>query len=63
MSRCENKHPCPCTYSGCPHHGKCCDCIAFHNRMGEIPGCLFSKAGEAKWDRSFEAFAKDRRNA
>lgn len=63
---CENKSKnserCNCTYSGCPRHGICCECIAYHNRMGEFPACLFSKEAEATWDRSFAMLKKDREN-
>ena len=33
-----------------------------HNRdkEGGIPGCFFTKEGEALWQRDFETFAKDR---
>ena len=63
---CENKKKndqiCNCTYSGCPRHGVCCECIAYHNRMGQFPACFFSKKGEATWDRSYEMLKKDREN-
>ncbi len=51
---------CACTYLACPRRGNCCACVAYHKRQDEIPGCLFTKAGEAKWDRSFAAFQIDR---
>jgi len=60
MSDCSNKRPCACTYPGCSRHGKCCECIAYHGKMGEVPGCLFTKSGEQKWDRSLEALVRDR---
>ena len=50
---------CTCTYA-CPRHGHCCACIAHHNAKGEVPGCLFTKEGEARWDRSLAAFLEDR---
>jgi len=28
--------------------------------MGEIPGCFFSAAGEKTYDRSIQAFIKDK---
>ncbi|MBT3318885.1 MAG: hypothetical protein HN948_08470 [Clostridia bacterium] len=56
---CENTMDCTCTYRGCSRHGKCCECIAYHNRMNEVPGCLFSKAGERTYDRSIEALYRD----
>ena len=58
MASCDNKQACTCTYP-CSRHGKCCECIAYHRRMGEVPGCLFSKQGEATYDRSVEALRRD----
>lgn len=58
---CDNQRPCPCTYPGCPRHGHCCACVAHHrDKEGGIPGCFFTKEGEALWQRDFETFAKDR---
>ena len=51
---------CTCTYSSCSRMGKCCDCIKYHLRMNELPGCVFakiSKDAERSYDRSFEHFA------
>ncbi len=53
---------CACTYLNCSRHGKCCECIAYHNAKNEFPGCLFSKEGEKEWNRSFDALVKDRKN-
>jgi len=55
-----NRVPCTCTYVACPRHGHCCACIAHHRAQGEVPGCLFTKEGEARWDRSPRAFWEDR---
>ena len=51
---------CTCTYS-CSRRGKCCECLAYHQRAGEFPACFFSKEAEARYDRSFEALVLDRR--
>lgn len=60
MPGCSNTRPCPCT-ADCPRHGKCCDCVAHHrDNEGGIPGCFFTKEGEALWDRSLETLCKDR---
>ena len=57
---CNNTRPCPCTVD-CPRHGICCACVAHHrDHEGGIPGCFFSKEGEATWDRSLENLARDR---
>ncbi len=50
----KNKRPCACTYTSCPLHGKCCECIASHREKGEFPGCLFTKKGEKMYDRSWK---------
>lgn len=47
---------CTCTYEPCPRKGKCCECIAYHRRSGELPGCLFSKDAERTYDRSVRNF-------
>ncbi len=60
MSSCDNKLPCTCTYS-CGKRHKCCECVAYHRRMNEIPGCFFSKEGEKTYDRSIEAFIRDQK--
>jgi hypothetical protein len=62
MSTCpqpENGKKCTCTYP-CSRHGKCCECVAYHRNSGEIPGCFFSAGGERTYDRSIEAFIRDR---
>ena len=56
----KNGAACPCTYAGCTRHGLCCECVAYHARSGEFPGCFFSKEGERTWDRSFENLVRDR---
>ena len=60
MTECSNKNPCSCTYS-CSKRHKCCDCVAYHRKMRQIPGCFFSAEGEKTYDRSFEAFIKDQK--
>ena len=51
---------CNCTFS-CSKHGKCCECVAYHNRSGEFPACYFSAAAEKTGDRSLESLIRDRR--
>ncbi|WP_071608650.1 DUF6485 family protein [Fervidobacterium thailandense] len=55
-----NLQNCTCTYTSCDKRGKCCECVAYHRRLGEIPGCFFTKEGEHTWDRSLENFIRDR---
>jgi hypothetical protein len=64
MAGCQNQKSnlkgCLCTYASCERRGKCCECVAYHRANGQLPGCFFTKAGEAAYDRSLEAFLKDR---
>ncbi len=59
----KNISGCSCTYLSCSRRGVCCECVAYHRQNGEIPGCFFSKAGEATYDRSVSAFLRDKRGA
>ncbi len=49
---------CTCTYEPCPRKGKCCECIAYHRRRDELPGCVFPPEVERTYDRSFRRFAR-----
>lgn len=60
MADCSNTNPCACTYA-CSKRQKCCDCVAYHRKMRQIPGCFFSPAGEKTYDRSIEAFIADQK--
>lgn len=51
-----NTAKCACTYPSCDLKGKCCQCIKYHQRMGELPGCLFPPEVERTYDRSIERF-------
>ncbi len=52
-----NLKRCTCTYP-CEQKGTCCDCLAYHLRSRQLPGCCFPPKAEKTYDRSFEAFAK-----
>jgi hypothetical protein len=54
----KNLTRCNCTYDPCSRKGACCECISYHLRMRELPGCVFSEKAEATYDRSFEHFAR-----
>jgi len=54
----DNKARCNCTYEPCPRKGKCCECIAFHLDMQELPSCAFPEEIERTYDRSFKRFAE-----
>lgn len=61
---CENKRiaiDCPCTYLSCSRHGHCCECVAYHRRSGELPGCYFTKEAERDYDRSIEHYLRTSR--
>ncbi len=64
MPRCPNQERnarnCNCTYP-CDRKGVCCECLAYHRRLGEFPACFFSTEGEKWWDRSLEALLRDRK--
>jgi hypothetical protein len=49
---------CTCTYEPCSRKGTCCDCVAYHLRARELPGCVFDERGERTYDRSFEHLAR-----
>ncbi|MFB6076469.1 MAG: DUF6485 family protein [Candidatus Aenigmatarchaeota archaeon] len=51
-----NMEDCNCTYSGCPRKGKCCECVAYHREMNQLPACFFPDDVEKTFDRSVEKF-------
>jgi hypothetical protein len=53
-----NAERCTCTYDPCSRKGICCECLTYHLRSRELPGCCFPKDAEATYDRSFEHFAR-----
>ncbi|MGQ9471753.1 MAG: DUF6485 family protein [Candidatus Aminicenantales bacterium] len=59
MKECQekkNKSLCSCTYEPCSRKGICCECLSYHWRHGELPGCLFPPDIERTYDRSLERF-------
>ncbi|NBB94269.1 MAG: cytosolic protein [Planctomycetes bacterium] len=54
----ENLDICTCTYGGCNRKGLCCECLQYHLRMKQLPGCCFPSDAEKTYDRSFKAFAR-----
>lgn len=56
-----NLEHCSCSYSGCDKQGLCCQCVAYHRQMRQIPGCFFSAEGEQSYDRSYANFCRDNR--
>jgi len=55
----KNRSYCNCTYEPCSRKGICCECIAYHRKMNELPACYFSNATERTYDRSIDAFIRD----
>jgi hypothetical protein len=53
-----NKVQCACTYEPCSRKGKCCECIAYHLEMQELPACAFPPDVERTYDRTFLKFAR-----
>ncbi len=54
----DNMENCNCTYPGCPRKGKCCECLAYHLKMDQLPACCFPDDVEKTYDRSFKKFAE-----
>ena len=59
----QNNARCTCTYEPCPRKGICCECLSYHQRMGELPGCLFPPEVERTYDRSIARFIACQRGA
>ena len=53
-----NKKNCTCTYEPCSRKGKCCECVLYHRRNGEIPGCFFPADVERTYSRSVKRFVQ-----
>jgi hypothetical protein len=53
-----NSKQCTCSYDGCSRRGICCDCVRYHLKSRQLPGCFFPPNAERTYDRSFEHFAK-----
>ena len=53
-----NMDKCSCSYEPCPRKGKCCECIAYHRQMDELPACVFPADIEKTFNRSFARFAR-----
>ncbi|MBN1591754.1 MAG: hypothetical protein JW941_00735 [Candidatus Coatesbacteria bacterium] len=51
----KNLKMCNCTYP-CEKKGLCCECVAYHRRMGELPACYFPDDVEKTYDRSIARF-------
>lgn len=54
----KNIKTCTCSYESCSRKGACCDCINYHLKKRQLPGCCFPRDAERTYDRSFEHFAR-----
>ena len=36
----------------------CCECVSYHLKSQELPGCFFPPSAECTYDRSFAHFAR-----
>ncbi len=54
----QNIEKCNCSWEGCSRKGMCCECIAYHLKMRQLPACVFPDEEEKTYDRSFEKFAE-----
>lgn len=53
----KNMETCNCTFS-CDKKGKCCDCLTYHRKRGELPACYFPANIERTGERSVEAYLR-----
>jgi hypothetical protein len=53
-----NLEKCNCTYEPCSRKGVCCDCLTYHLKSRQLPGCCFPNDVEKTYNRSFERFAE-----
>ncbi len=53
-----NLESCNCSYEPCSRKGLCCDCLRYHLKSRQLPGCCFPDDAEKTFDRSFEHFAR-----
>ena len=58
----KNLSACNCSYPGCSRHGICCECIAYHRGMNELPAYYFTAAEERTYNRSISYFVSSRRS-
>jgi len=54
----KNLERCKCTYGSCVRQGLCCECLSYHLKSRQLPGCCFPPEAEATFDRSFEHFSR-----
>lgn len=57
-NRTRNSENCNCSYDPCERKGLCCECLRYHLKNRQLPGCCFPGNAESTYDRSFEHFAR-----
>ncbi len=57
-NKARNSDVCTCSYEPCSRKGSCCDCVSYHLRLKQLPGCFFPPDAERSYDRSFRHFAQ-----
>lgn len=55
----KNMKRCNCSYEPCSRKGYCCECMAYHWPMGQLPACYFSDEVERTYDRSVRRFVEE----
>jgi len=56
----KNKQYCNCSYEPCARKYKCCHCLHYHRKKGELPACYFNRENEMSYDRSIDNFIRMR---
>ncbi len=54
----KNLAGCNCSYEPCSRKGICCECLAYHVKMRQLPACVFPDSAERTYDRSYDHFAR-----
>lgn len=36
----ENRKQCKCNDKDCTRNGRCCECVAYHRALGQMPQCF-----------------------
>lgn len=57
-NKARNQENCNCSYDPCTRKGVCCECISYHLKNRQLPGCCFPGDAERTYDRSFDHFAR-----
>ncbi len=54
----KNRKRCNCSYEPRSRKCRCCDCLFYHFKSGELPACFFPDDIEKTYDRTIENFIK-----